>query len=74
MKMFVAKQCDLEYEVDDIMLFFEFTELETLGLPTTQKIWIKGFDDVDWKEADEFAEKLAKTLKCEYVGEVFDED
>lgn len=63
MKIYVAIQPDLEYEVDDVVLVVEDGVWKNV-------CWVKGFDDIEWEEANAFAEKLAKTLGVEFVGEI----
>ena len=65
MKAYIAKQYDLENEIVDIVLILE--------CPETRVSWIKGYDDVDWEEADKFAGELAKILNCKYLGEYYEE-
>lgn len=63
MKAYIAKQPDFEYEVDDVVLIIEDGDWK-------QTCWIKGFDDSEWEEANEFAEKIAKFLNLEFIGEI----
>ena len=63
MKAYVAKTPDLENEVDDVFLIIEDGDWK-------RTCWIRGFDDTEWKEANEFAEKIAKFLNIEFVGEI----
>lgn len=71
-KVFVAVQADLEYEVDDVMIVIqEGNEGEEDFVE--RRCWVRGFDDVDWTEANAYAEELAKTLGVEFVGEIAEE-
>jgi len=63
MKAYVAKQPDFENEVDDVVLVLEEGDWK-------QICWIKGFYDHEWEEANAFAEKVAKILGVEFVGEI----
>lgn len=50
-KVSVVKSIDLEYSIIDV------------GLMVNGEVsWIKGFDDFEWKEANEFALELSTTL------------
>lgn len=62
-KNFVCWVMDFDHEVIDICMNV-----------ANERIWIQGFDDTDWKEADAFATKIADSLGIEYVGEVMYED
>lgn len=53
----VIQQSDFEYEVEDIILIVD-----------DEECWIKGFDDVDWKEAREYGEALATALGVPFEG------
>lgn len=63
MKAWVQTTPDFEYEVVDVILGLQVGEDVTAT-------WIKGFDDVDWEQAEQFARDLATLLHCEYIGEV----
>ena len=63
MKAWVQTTPDFEYEVVDVLLGIDTGEETTTA-------WIKGFDDVDWEQAEQFARDLAALLHCEYLGEV----
>ena len=47
----VRLQPDFDHEVQDVVLIVDGEEC-----------WIKGFDDVDWKEATTYGEALATSL------------
>jgi hypothetical protein len=55
-----AKQ-DWDYDVIDVFLVTDGVEYG-----------IKGFDDVDWKEAEVFAVQLAKNLNIDNMGDMTD--
>ena len=63
MKAYVAIQPDFEHEVQDVVLIIEDQNFK-------RTCWISGFDDVEWEAANAFAEKVAKTLSVEFVGEI----
>ena len=65
MKAYIATQPDLENEIDDVVLIIEDGE-------ELRTCWICGFDDIDWKEAEDYAIKISKLLNIEYVGEICD--
>lgn len=50
-KYFVCTSPDFDHEVIDVIAVIEGEEC-----------WVKGFDDVEWKEASEFARKVADRL------------
>lgn len=49
---------------------FENEVLDVIAVIEGEQCHVKGFDDVEWKEADAFAEKIAKRLGVEHRGEV----
>ena len=63
MKAWVQTTPDFEYEVVDVLLGLQVGD----DVTTT---WIKGFDDDEWEQAEQFARDLAALLHCEYIGEV----
>lgn len=63
MKAWIQTTPDFEYEVVDVLLGIDTGE-------ETTATWIKGFDDDEWEQAEQFARELAKLLHCEYIGEV----
>lgn len=60
MKNWIQTTPDFDYEVIDVYLVIDDKEL----------FWLKGFDDVEWKEAIDFAEGIARSLGIEYIGSV----
>lgn len=63
MKYKIANQMDFDYNIIDIVLLIE-------NETWSENCWIKGFDDFEWKEADDFAKQIASDLNIEYVGEI----
>ena len=61
-KAFICTKMDWESEVIDVILVIN-----------DKDCWIKGFDDNEWKEADEFADELAKALSIENKGDMTDD-
>lgn len=62
MKIHVEVQSDFEYEVEDVVLIIEDDE-------EIRTCWVTGFDDVDLKNAKEYAKRLATTLNVEFIDE-----
>lgn len=56
---YIATKMDWDWNVIDVTLEFE-----------GETHWMGGFDDFEWKEAKEHAERLAKALSIPYVGEI----
>ena len=63
MKAWVQTTPDFEYEVVDVLLGIQVGD----DVTTT---WIRGFDDDEWEQAEQFARDLSVLLHCEYIGEV----
>jgi hypothetical protein len=59
MKPYICTKTDWDYEVIDVFLVIE----------NMDDIHLKGFDDVDWQKADEYAESIASMLNLEFVGD-----
>lgn len=51
MEIKITRTPDFDYNVEDIAIVID-------GVSS----WIKGFDDTEWKEANEFGTTLAKAL------------
>jgi hypothetical protein len=60
MKAWIQTTPDFDYEVIDVNLVIQSGK---------QLFHIKGFDDVEWAEAEQFAQELAAELGIEYIGE-----
>lgn len=60
MKAWIQTTPDFDYEVIDVYLVIQSSK---------QLFPIKGFDDVEWAEAEQFAQELAAELGIEYIGE-----
>ena len=58
MKPYICKKMDWEYSVVDVFLVIDDVEYN-----------IKGFDEDDWQESENFAESLAKSLNILYIGD-----
>ena len=58
MKPYICTKNDWDYEVIDVFLVTQDEELH-----------LKGFDDVEWREANSFAERIADSLNIEFVGD-----
>ena len=56
---YVCTSPDFDNEVIDVVLVIDGIEC-----------WVKGFDDDEWKDASEFAERLANRLTLDYIGEL----
>ena len=54
----VCTKNDWDHEVIDVFL-----------LVGDEEIHMKGFDEFEWREAEEFAQKIANSLNIEYVGD-----
>lgn len=65
MKAFISNKTDWDNEVIDVTLVLEENDIQTV-------CHIKGFDDVDWKDAVAFAEKLSTVLNIQYLGDMTD--
>lgn len=61
MKPYICKKMDWDWNVIDIILFVDDVEYN-----------IKGFDEDEWQEAENFAESFAKSLNIVYVGDKTD--
>ena len=59
MKPYVCTKTDWEYDVIDVFLIIE----------SMDDIHLKGFDDVEWREADDYAKAIATVLNLEFVGD-----
>ena len=67
MKAYIYTKNDWDYEVIDVFLGI-YDDNDELLIERD----IKGFDDVEWKEANEFAEELSKTLNIDFIGDKTD--
>lgn len=63
MKTWIQTTPDFDHEVVDVFICID-TDDEVITS------WVRGYDDVDWEQAQRFAEELATVLNCEYIGEV----
>lgn len=61
MKAWIQTTPDFEYEVIDVYLGIKSMD---------ELIRIGGFNDDEWKEAEQFANDVATALGIEYIGEV----
>lgn len=61
MKAWIQTTPDFEYEVIDVYLGIKSID---------ELIHLKGFNEDEWREAEQFAQNVATTLGIEYVGEV----
>lgn len=61
MKAWIQTTPDFEYEVVDVYLVIASTK---------ELLRLKGFNDTEWEEAEQFARDVATALGIEYVGEV----
>jgi uncharacterized protein YbjT (DUF2867 family) len=59
MKLRVQTEPDFDYEVIDVFLYVD-----------EEKAHIRGFDDWEWKEANEFAETLSNTIGCPILYDI----
>lgn len=55
---YVCTKNDWDYEVIDVFLVIEEEEFD-----------LKGFEDHEWREANEFAKAVAEKLNIEFVGD-----
>ena len=62
MEPYICTKNDWDYEVIDVFLVIE----------NMDDIHIKGFDDVEWREAEEYARTVASELGIEFVGDKTD--
>lgn len=56
--VFVCTKTDWDHDVIDVFLIVK-----------EKKYYIKGFNDVEWEEAEQFAKDFAQSLEVEYVGD-----
>lgn len=61
MKAWIQTTPDFEYEVIDVYLGIKSTD---------ELIHLQGFDEDEWREAEQFAQNVAAALGIEYIGEV----
>ena len=61
MKAWIQTTPDFEYEVIDVYLGIKSMD---------ELIHLQGFNDDEWKEAEQFAQNVATALGIEYIGEV----
>ena len=61
MKAWIQTTPDFEYEVIDVYLGIKSID---------ELIHLQGFDEDEWREAEQFAQNVATALGIEYVGEV----
>lgn len=64
MKSFIYKKNDWDYEVIDVYL-----GLFDDGEEPVEEFDLKGFDDVEWREAEEFAKMVSEATNIEYIGD-----
>jgi hypothetical protein len=58
---YICKKQDWDHDVIDVFLVTDGVEYQ-----------LKGFDDVDWEEADAFVEQIAKNLNIDNMGDMTD--
>lgn len=46
--------------------------IDALLVVGEEEFYMKAFDEVEWREAEEFAEKIANSLNIEFIGNVTD--
>lgn len=61
-KAYVCTKMDWDYNVIDIILNIN-----------GEDCWIKGFEDIEWKKAEEFADTLAEAFGIENKGDMTDD-
>lgn len=61
MKNSVYLKNDWDHDVIDVFLYFD-----------AEEIHIKGFDDTDWRQATDFANKLSKSIGWAFLGDLTD--
>lgn len=61
MKAWIQTTPDFEYEVIDVYLGIKSMD---------ELIHLAGFNDDEWREAEQFAQNVATALGIEYIGEV----
>ena len=61
MKAWIQTTPDFEYEVIDVYLGIKSMD---------ELIHLQGFNDDEWREAEQFAQNVATALGIEYIGEV----
>jgi hypothetical protein len=61
MKPYICIKNDWVYKVIDVFLITE-----------DEEIYLKGFDEEEWREATVYAKKIADSLNIEYVGDMTD--
>lgn len=61
MKAWIQTTPDFEYEVIDVYLGIKSMD---------ELIRLAGFNDDEWREAEQFAKDVAAALDIEYIGEV----
>lgn len=59
MKPYICTKMDWDYGIVDVFLIVDKID----------DFFLKGFDDVDWQKADEYAESIASILNLEFVGD-----
>lgn len=64
MKAFIYTKQDWDYEVIDV-----FLGLFGDGIEPIEESHLKGFDDVEWREAEEFAKMVSEATNVEYIGD-----
>lgn len=64
MKTYIYKKTDWEYDVIDV-----FLGLFNDGVEPVEEFHLKGFDDVEWREAEEFAKMVSEAINVEYIGD-----
>lgn len=64
MKPYIYKKNDWDYEVIDVFLGLFGDRIEPI-----EELHLKGFDDVEWREAEEFAKMVSSVINVEYIGD-----
>jgi hypothetical protein len=65
MKSYIYSKSDWAYELIDVFLGLFDKDGEEL----VEEFHLKGFDDVEWREAKEFAKMVSEATNVEYIGD-----
>lgn len=72
MKAYIYNKNDWDYEVIDVFLGL-FNDADNVKddvfIEPVEELHLKGFDDVEWQEAKEFAKMVSDATKVEYLGD-----
>jgi uncharacterized protein YutD len=64
MKSYIYNKTDWDHEVIDV-----FLGLFDDGEEPVEELRLKGFYDVEWREAEEFAKMVSEAINVEYIGD-----